>query len=208
MSRNLSGPYPQRTDASSVTSHSHVWVTVGIVSAVLTGLLTLSQDVLEARTPGIDMGFGWSALHTCWMATMCAALVGLTIFQWSRLDRFGRFASRFAMVGTGLMTLMAAYETITWYGRTDAPQGEPPPAVLAVILVVFAAYVAGLLLFSVATFRARVLPRAAAGLLFAAVVVQMAIGEVFGPLALLGAAVAALGLSAAFVRRRDERSTP
>ncbi len=70
------------------------------------------------------------------------------------------------------------------------------PLVLGLILVVVAAYVLGLVLFSVATIRARVLPRAAAARLLAAVVIKMATGGVFGPLALLGIAVAGLGLSA------------
>ena len=100
------------------------------------------------------------------------------------------------------MAVMAAYEAVTLYAGRDPYQGDPPLPVLVVILVAFAAYVLGVLLFSVATFRARscrALPRGAV----AAVAIKLAFGDLFGPLAFLGIAVAGLGLSAAWVVRRD-----
>lgn len=202
MSRNAQLPDPKPIEASRATPEVRPVVTIGIASAVLTGILRTTQDVLESRTPGIDMGFGWSALHTSWLAAMFVAFLGLTALQRPQLDRFGRFATRFALLGTGAMTVMAAYETVLW-GATNTSHDDPPPLVLGVILVVIATYVLGLVLFSVATIRARVLPRAAAAGLLAAVVIKMATGGVFGPLALLGIAVAGLGLSAVWVVRRE-----
>ena len=65
------------------------------------------------------------------------------------------------------------------------------------ILAVFAAYALGLILFSVATIRAGVLPRSAGVVLLAAVLLKMfASGVVPGTLALLGLAVAWVGVAA------------
>ena len=63
------------------------------------------------------------------------------------------------------------------------------------MFAVFACYVAGLLLFGVATFRARVLPRSAGGLLVVTVLLKMFASDIVpGTLALLGAAFVWLGV--------------
>ena len=194
---------PEAIDPQQAASRNSRVVVVGIACAVLTGVLTTVQDVLESRTPEIDIGFGWSALHTSWLAAMFGAFLGLTVLQRPRLDRFGRIATTWAVVSTGAMAVMAAYEAVTLYAGRDPSQGDPPLPVLVVILVAYAAYVLGVLLFSVATFRTQVLPRPAAVVLIAAVAIKLAFGDLFGPLAFLGIAVAGLGLSAAWVVRRD-----
>ena len=66
------------------------------------------------------------------------------------------------------MTVGAALETVTLVG-SEPSSGDPALPVLVVILAAFAAYVIGLILFSVATIRAGVLPRSAGVVLLAAV---------------------------------------
>jgi hypothetical protein len=172
-------------------------VRAGIVAAVLTGVLTTVHDVLDARSPGIDQGFGWSLVHFGWLTTMTLAMLGLTVLQWPALDRFGRIATRFAVAACGVMAGFSAIETVSLYGRTVLPADDPALPVLVAILTVFACYVIGIVLFAVATLRAGLLPRAAAVLLLVAVPVKMFFGDGFGPLALLGLAFAVLGITAA-----------
>ena len=112
------------------------------------------------------------------------------------LDRFGRICTGIALVATGAMTVGAALETVTLVGG-EPSSGDPALPVLVVILALFAAYVLGLILFSVATIRAGVLPRSAGVVLLAAVLLKMfASGVVPGTLALLGLAVAWVGVAA------------
>jgi hypothetical protein len=72
------------------------------------------------------------------------------------------------------------------------------------MFAVIGCYVAGLLLFSLATIRAGVLPRAAGIFLLVSVLLKIFASRVLpGTLALLGAAFATLGLSALRAVRSD-----
>ena len=171
-------------------------VRVGVVAAVACGVLTTVHEVWDASIPGIQQGAGWSLLHTCWLAAMFLAFLGISVVQRPGLDRFGRICTGIALVATGAMTVGAALETVTLVGVSPRT-GDPALPVLVVILAVFAAYALGLILFSVATIRAGVLPRSAGVVLLAAVLLKMfASGAVPGTLALLGLAVAWVGVAA------------
>ncbi len=177
-------------------------VRMGVAAAVACGVLTTVHEVWEDAIPGIQQGAGWSLLHTSWLAAMFVAFLGITAVQRSGLDRFGRISTGVALAGTAAQTVAAGVETVTFIGGTPA-EGDPVTPVLIAILGVFAAYVVGMVLFSVAVFRARVLPRSAGVVLLLAILLKMFASEVVpGTLALLGLAVAWVGLAAWRVARR------
>jgi hypothetical protein len=186
-----------RLDTSTV-------VRVGLVGSVVCGVLTTVHEVWEDTLPGIQAGAGWSLLHTAWLASMLVAFLGITAVQRRGLDRFGRIATGIALVGTGAQTVAAAIEAVTLIGTT--PSGaDPALPILVAILGVFGLYVLGMILFSVATIRARVLPRSAGLVLLVAVLLKMfASGAVLGTLALLGLAVTWVGVAS----WRAERVAP
>jgi hypothetical protein len=171
-------------------------VTVGLTAALTCGALTMLHDVWDSALPGIQQGVGWSLLHTSWLAAMFVAFLGISAVQRPGLDRFGRVATRLALVGTAAQTALAAVETVTLIGR-EPTEGDPAIPVLVVMLTVMALYIVGVILFSVATMRAGVLPRSAGAALLVAVLLKMfASDAVPGTLALLGLAVTWLGVAA------------
>ena len=54
-------------------------VRVGVVAAVACGVLTTVHEVWDASIPGIQQGAGWSLLHTCWLAAMFLAFLGISV---------------------------------------------------------------------------------------------------------------------------------
>lgn len=171
-------------------------VRAGVAAALACGALTTVHEVWDDAIPGIQQGAGWSLLHTSWLAAMFVAFLGITEVQRPGLDRFGRVATRVGLVGTAAQTVLAAVETLMLIGR-EPTGGDPPTLVLVAILTVMAIYVVGLVLFSVATMRAGVLPRSAGAVLLIAVLLKLFVGEAIpGTLALLGLAVAWVGVAA------------
>ena len=171
-------------------------VRVGVAAAVACGLLTTVHELWDGSIPGIQEGAGWALLHTSWLAAMFLAFLGISAVQRPGLDRFGRICTGVALVATGAMTVLAAVETVSLVGSQPS-SGDPALPVLVLILAVFAAYVIGMILFSVAIIRAGVLPRSAGVVLLAAVLLKMfASDAVPGTLALLGLAVAWVGVAA------------
>lgn len=169
----------------------------GGVAAVLAGVVMAVHEWWDARVPGIQEGVVPSALHSTWVGLMCMAFLGLGALQWHAFGRFGRSASALAVVGSGSLFVLALKETWGFHRSAGAASGDPSLPVLALILAVFGCYVAGLLLFSVATIWAGVLPRAAGLFLLMSVLLKMFASAVLpGTLALMGAAFATLGLSA------------
>jgi hypothetical protein len=172
-------------------------IRVGCVAAVAAGVLMVVQGVWEEVIPGIQIGAGWSALHTSWLALMFLANLGLVALQRPALDRFGRFAAALVLVGAGAQTIVALLETVSLVADPAPRTGDPAPPVLAAILTVYALYVVGGLLFNVATFRARVLPRLAVVAVLVAMLLKMfASGVIPATLALGGVAFAGLGVTA------------
>ncbi len=177
-------------------------VRMGLVASVVCGVLTTVHEVWDDVLPGIQQGAGWSLLHTAWLGAMFVAFMGITAVQRRGLDRFGRIATLVALAGTGAQTVAAAIEAVTMIGRT--PSGaDPAPPILAAILLVVGLYVAGLILFSVATIRAGVLPRSAGLVLLVAILLKLfASGAMPGTLALLGLAVTWVGVASWRARQR------
>jgi hypothetical protein len=187
-------------------------VRTGGVSAVLAGVVMGVHQWWDDRVPGIHEGVVPSALHSTWVGLLCVGFLGLSALQWHAFGRFGRVASGLAVVGSGSLFVLASNETWGFVRSAGASHGDPPLPVLIFIFAVFGCYVAGLLLFSLATAWVGVLPRAAGGFLLVSVLLKLfASGVLPGTLALMGAAVATLGLSALWAVRsprtgRAERS--
>jgi hypothetical protein len=178
-------------------TRSMALVRTGGVAAVLAGVVMGVHEWWDDRVPGIQEGVVPSALHSTWVGLMFVGFLGLSALQWPALGRFGRLASAVAVVGSGSLFLLAVNETRGFVRPGGAPHDDPPLPMLVLIFAVFGCYVAGLLLFCVATIRAGVLPRAAGIFLLASVLLKMfASGVLPGTLALMGAAFAVLGLTA------------
>jgi hypothetical protein len=172
-------------------------IRVGCVATVLAGLLMVVHGVWDELIPGIQIGAGWSALHTSWLALLFVGNLGLIALQRRALDRFGRIAAAAVLVGTGAQTIAAVVETVSLVGDPAPRTGDPAPAVLAVILTVYALYVIGGLLFNVATLRARVLPRLAVAAVLGAMCLKVfASGVIPATLAIMGLAFMGLGVTA------------
>jgi hypothetical protein len=125
-------------------------------------------------------------------------LLGLHQHQQHAAGVFGQIATLIALLGTvSLFAASLTEVTILPALPKDSPLiDEPPPVLLAVFLVSFVAYAAGLPLFGAATWRARVLPRRAAALLVAGVVLALALKDVVpGVLVVLGVALVWLGVA-------------
>lgn len=172
-------------------------VQAGGVAAILGGLVMAVHEVWDARIPGIQEGSAvFSALHTTWVALMFVAILGLAALQRPYFGRLGRIATWVALLGTGALVIFSLLETFSLMGSQPKSTGDPALPVLVLMFAVFGCYVAGLLLFGVATFRARVLPRSAGGLLVVTVLLKMFASDMLpGTLALLGAAFVWLGVA-------------
>jgi len=182
-------------------------VPTGAVAAILAGVVMGVHEWWDDRVPGVQEGVVPSALHSTWVGLMFVGLLGLSVLQRPGFDRFGRVASGLAVVGTGLLFVLAVNETWGFIRADGAPQGDPPLPLLVVMFAVIGCYVAGLLLFSVATIRARVLPRAAGIFLLVSVLLKIfASGMLPGTLALMGVAFAVMGVTALWAVR-SERTT-
>jgi hypothetical protein len=175
---------------------SEVIVKVGGIVTAAAGVLIVGQEVWGVAVGGVGEGAAESAVHTAWVLLLVFGLLGLHLHQQHAAGVFGQIATLVALFGT--VTLFGASLTevtiLPALPKSSPLVDEPPPALLAVFLVSFVAYVAGLLLFGVATWRARVLPRRAAALLVIGVVLALALKAVVpGVLAVLGVALVWLG---------------
>ncbi len=148
-------------------------VRTGGVAAVLAGVVMGVHEWWDDRVPGIQEGVVPSALHSTWVGLMFVGFLGLSALQWHAFGRFGRLACRLAVVGSGALFLLALNETWGFVRSEGAPHGDPPLPVLVFMFSVFGCYVAGLLLFSVVTAWAGVLPRAAGVFLLVSVLLKL-----------------------------------
>ncbi|WP_270887913.1 hypothetical protein [Pedococcus sp. 5OH_020] len=172
-------------------------VRTGGVAAVLAGVVMGVHEWWDDRVPGVQEGVVPSSLHATWVGLMFVGFLGLSALQRPAFGRFGRVASRLAVAGTGCLFVLALNETWNFARSHGAPQADPPLPVMVVLFVVIGCYVAGLMLFSIATIRAGVLPRAAGIFLLVSVLLKIfASGVLPGTLALMGVAFAAMGLTA------------
>jgi hypothetical protein len=175
------------------------------VAAIVTGVVMGVHEWWDDRLPGIQQGAVPSTLHSVWVAAMFLAFLGLSALQWRAFGRFGRVAARVAVVGTGLLFLLSLSEVWSLAHSNTTSEADPPLPMLVVMMVVFGCYVAGLLLFPLATIMAGVLPRAVGSFLLISVLLKLfASGVLPGTLALMGAAFATTGLTAIQVMQKDK----
>jgi hypothetical protein len=169
----------------------------GGVAAVLAGVVMGVHEWWDDRVPGVQEGVVPSALHSTWVGLMFLGFLGLSALQFPAFDRFGRFAARLAVGGSGSLFVFSLTETWGFARSHGAAQADPPPPVLALMFVVIGCYVGGLVLFSLATIRGGVLPRAAGAFLLLSVLLKIfASGVLPGTLALMGVAFATMGVVA------------
>ncbi len=174
------------------------------VAAVLSGVLFLAVDLLGLRnnSDGFDEYILWvttasffaqQLLGTVGMVLLLGGLIGLYVRQSEAAGSLGWTAFLAAFAGTTLMAgvfFAEAFTTPIMAEEAHALLDIGPPWGFALAYFTFAL---GWLLFGVATFRARVYPRAAAVLLTigAAITILPFLPDVV----VLGAAVAWLGSS-------------
>jgi hypothetical protein len=145
---------------------SNVIVKVGGAAAVLAGLLIVGQEVWDLIAGPVGEGPGESAVHSTWVLLIVFGLIGLYLRQQRETGMFGQIATLVALLGTVTLFGTALLEVLA---VPAGDQGEvylgSVPVWMLVIFPSFALYVVGLLLFAIATWRARVLPRPAAAAL-------------------------------------------
>jgi hypothetical protein len=135
------------------------------------------------------------------MLLLVPAVTGLYLAQQRAMRGFGRLATLVALLGSTLMFGSALTEVTLLPELTAAGSplaDDPGTTTMAVSLASFVAWVAGLLLFGVATWRAGVLPRPAAALLVVGLLLGLGLsGVVPGILIVYSAGLVWLGFAAA-----------
>ena len=198
-----------RINESSRVIGSRPGIIIGVAGAcaVLGALSLVTQQiwsivagsVIEVDTPILG-----TTLYAAEIALFAVAVVGLCRYQRHAFGRFGRVAARVAITGTVLWSVSAAWQAVQVIRAGGQPEEDyTSAALLAWIIVPFGLYALGLILFGIATWRARVLPRVAAAL----VVFGIPLGMAFDGLALTvyGTGLAWLGV-AALVQRPAGRA--
>jgi hypothetical protein len=181
---------------------SKVIVKVGGVAAALAGVLIVGEEIWGLAVGGVGEGQAESAVHSTWVLLLVFGLFGLHLHQQHAAGRFGQIASLVALFGTVTLFALALTEvTILPSLPADSPLVDrPPPAMLVMFFVSFGAYVVGLLLFGIATWRAGVLPRWAAALLVVGMLFAL-VAKPFIPGATVVFGVAWIWLGVATVRQ-------
>jgi hypothetical protein len=173
---------------------SRVIVKVGGVAAALAGVLIIAQEIWDVAMGPITEGVGESAVHSTWVLLLVFGVLGLHLHQQHAAGVFGEVATLIALFGLVALFAAALTEVTMMPALPESFVDEPPPAMLAVFLGSFVAYVLGLLLFGIATWRAGVLPRRAAALLVIGIVLALALKSVVpGVLLVFGVALVWLG---------------
>ncbi|MGR7023224.1 hypothetical protein [Geodermatophilus sp. URMC 62] len=180
---------------------STVLVKVGGAAAALSGVLVVVQEVWSLAVGGLAEGRAESAVHTTQMLLLVPGFVGLYLVQQHAMGRFGQVATLVALLGSTAM-FGAALTEVTLLPELTAEGSplvdDPGPVAVAVFLAAFVTWIAGLLLFGVATWRAGVLPRRAGALLVVGLLVGLGLnGFVPGVLVLYAAGLVWLGVAAA-----------
>jgi hypothetical protein len=179
---------------------SKLLIRVGGAAAVVSGGLSIAQQVWDVAVGGLTEGRGESALHTTQMLLLVPAVVGLYQAQQRVMRGFGQLATLVALLGSTLMFGSALTEVTILPELTAAGSplaDDPGSTTSAVLLVSFVAWVAGLLLFGVATWRAGVLPRPAAALLVVGLLLGLGLsGVIPGVLIVYSCGLIWLGVAA------------
>jgi hypothetical protein len=165
----------------------------GAIGGVIAGLAWAVSDILALLFPGQEEEpIGSTSFYLIESADaiaeagMLAALVGLHVVQARSLGRLGVVGFAVAFVGTALVLVSTLWAVILLerFGTTV------PGLLFGLGLL---GWLVGFVLFGIATFRARVLPRWSGLLLVAYPLVLMAGVPIEGPLILVGLLWLALG---------------
>ena len=152
-------------------------VVIGAVAAIMGGLLLVSGDLLglvaglsgDGDTyTGTPIEKVMAVLFLAGKVLILIGLVGLYLRQVQSAGRFGVVAFVLAMAGTGLMIASDWSEVFIAPILAEAVPDigtNVPTLIMVGFILNFATETLGWLLFGIATFRARVLPRPAALLL-------------------------------------------
>jgi hypothetical protein len=180
----------------------------GAIGAVIAGVAWAVSDIYALLLPGEGEGpIGSTSSYLIESADalaevgMLAALVGLHVVQARSLGRFGLAGFAVAFVGTALV-LVSTLWAIVLLDRF----GETVPGVLFGLGLL--GLLVGFVLFGIATFRARVLPRWSGVLLVAYPLLLIAGFPVEGPLILVGLLWLALGYALWTQRAQQLRQRP
>jgi hypothetical protein len=181
-------------------------VRVGGVSAVLAGVLIIVQEVWSLAVGRISEGRLESTVHTTQVLLMVFAIVGLHLAQQHAAGLFGQVATLVALLGTVTLFGVALTEVtiVPELMASGSPLADDPPPTLSLVsLVSFVLFIVGLLLFGIAIWRARVLPRRAGALLVVGIVLGAALSQmVNGILTIYAVAFIWLGIAAFRLARR------
>jgi hypothetical protein len=180
---------------------SKMLIRVGGAAAVVSGGLSIAQQLWDVAAGGLPEGRGESALHATQMLLLVPAVMGLYLAQQRAMRGFGQAATLAALLGSTLMFGSALTEVTLLPELTAAgsPLADDPGVTAgAVFLASFVVWVAGLLLFGMATWSAGVLPRPAAALLVVGLLLGLGLnGVVPAVLVVYSAGLVWLGLAAA-----------
>jgi len=184
-------------------------IRLGAISAAIGSTLLIITHILdplvgsplpEASTLGLVLALAFTAHVPLFAVAVAVAVVGLHLGQSDRSGRFDLLSTVLALVG------LIAMAGPAWNGlfvgpvlRAEAPAlAEQDPALtMAGGLVSLVLYALGLLLFAIATWRAGVLPRPAAALVAAGLVLAIPLEGAFpAVLVLYPVGMAWLGIAA------------
>ena len=182
--------HTHRDDGSSII------VRVGAVCAVAGAASLVAQQVwglVSGQAIEIDLPLVGSALYAGQIVLFAAAVVALYLHQRTAFGTFGQIATIVAMFGTLLWSCGAAYQALDVLNTGQPPGDDISTGMLGWFVVTFGWYALGLFLFAIATYRARVLPRAAAGLVI--VGIPLGLTPLPGALLVYGAGIGWWGLA-------------
>ena len=154
------------------------------VAALLGGAMLVIPDAVGGLTGTSGNSYGGTTLEQVWSGIFLAGkllvavgLPGLYLYQAERAGKFGLISFLMALIGTTLMVGSDWSEVfIAPLLKQSAPAlvDHPPTRLMAGFLMNFGLETLGWLLFGIATFRARVFSRAAAGALMIGVLLPLA----------------------------------
>jgi hypothetical protein len=174
-------------------------VGVGACAGVLAVASQVFQEVYQVSGTAVEVGqpIWGNVAYAGQIALMPFVVLGVYLAQRYALGRLGTVASVVALAGSMLWAAASVHQLLDVLTVDPRPAPDPPGRVLVVSLSFFALYAIGLMTLGIATWRARVLPRAAAMMLTLGVPLGLALDGV-SSLALLvyGAGAAWLGLAA------------
>jgi hypothetical protein len=180
---------------------STIMIRFGGAAAAASGLLVIAQAGWDIAVGGLQEGRAESSLHTAQMLLLVPGFMGLYLAQRQAMRTFGQIATLVAVIGSTLMFGSALTEVTLLPELTAAGSplvDDPGPTTVAVFLTSFAVWIAGLLLFGVASWRAGVLPRPAAALLVLGFLAGLGLDSVVpGILVVYAAGLIWLGVAAA-----------